>query len=97
MKPVSCIATRFLAALLMVDGASGDRGQSVQPHVGVELVCEVASAITLLLREKEESAVVLLTSKRSVTVMPVQVCKLAIKTVLSYCHTEVYKESASKE
>lgn len=80
VKPVSCTVTHFRVALLMVGGASGDHGQSVQLHAGVESSCGVVSVITLLLREEGESAVVMLTSKRSVTVMPAQVCKLALNT-----------------
>lgn len=78
VKLVSCTATHFLVALLMVFGASGDRGPSVQPYVGVESSCGVVNAITLLLRGEGESAVVTLTSISSVIVTPVKVCELAL-------------------
>lgn len=80
VKLVSYTVTHFLVVLLTVGGASGDRGQSVQPHVGVELNSGFVSVITPSPREVGESAVVVLTSRRSVMVMPAQVCKLALIT-----------------
>lgn len=80
MKLVSYTVTHFLVVLLTVGGASGDPGQSVQPHVGVELSCGFVSVITPPPREVGESAVVVLSSRRSVTVMPAQVCKLPLIT-----------------
>lgn len=85
VKLVSCTVTQFLVVLLMVGGANGDHGQSVQPSVGVESNCGFVSVITPPLREVGESAVVVLTSKRSVTVMPAQVCKLPLITGTFHC------------
>lgn len=80
VKLVSCTVIHFLVVSSMVGGASGGRGQSVHPHVGVESSFGFVSVITLALREVGENAVVLLTSRRSVTVTPAQVCKLALIT-----------------
>lgn len=90
MKLVSCTVTHFLIALLMVGGANGDRGQSVQPHVEAESSCGFVSVITPLLREEGESAMVVLTSRKSVTVMPAQVCKLAMITGTNISVYSVY-------
>lgn len=93
MKLVSCTVIHFLGVLLTVDGVSGVRGQSVRPRVGAESSCGLVIVITPPLREVGESAVVVLTSRRSVMVIPAQVCKPELITgsdILAYLVVEVF-------